>query len=82
MTVVSKYVGHASVTMTLNVHSRVVQGAQKELADTFEGVSTQGLSEVREAPHVFRKLRRGGHDDSPTTTLARVVSQISRKLRD
>jgi len=36
VTVVSKYLGHASVTMTFDVYSHAVQGAQQELADTFE----------------------------------------------
>ncbi len=42
VTVVSKYLGHSSVTMTLNVYSHVLRGAQKELAATVAGVIKNG----------------------------------------
>jgi len=42
VTVVSKYLGHASVTMTLNVYSHVMRGAQQELADTVANVIRNG----------------------------------------
>ena len=42
VTVVSKYLGHASVTMTLNVYSHVMRGAQQELADAVAGVIRNG----------------------------------------
>ncbi len=42
VTVVSKYLGHASVTMTLNVYSHCLRGAQQELANTVAGVIRKG----------------------------------------
>jgi integrase len=42
VTVVSKYLGHASVTMTLNVYSHCLRGAQQELANTVAGVISKG----------------------------------------
>jgi len=42
VTVVSKYLGHASVTMTLNVYSHVMRGAQQELANAVADVIRKG----------------------------------------
>jgi integrase len=42
ITVVSKYLGHSSVTMTLNVYSHVMRGAQQELANTVADVIRRG----------------------------------------
>jgi integrase len=42
VTVVSKYLGHASVVMTLNVYSHCLRGAQQELACTVAGVISKG----------------------------------------
>ena len=42
VTVVSKYLGHSSVTMTLNVYSHVMRGAQQELANTVADVIRKG----------------------------------------
>lgn len=42
VTVVSKYLGHSSVTMTLNVYSHVLRGAQKELANAVGDVIRKG----------------------------------------
>ena len=42
VTVVSKYLGHSSVTMTLNVYSHVMRGAQQELANTVADVIRRG----------------------------------------
>jgi integrase len=42
VTVVSKYLGHSSVTMTLNVYSHCLRGAQQELANTVADVIRKG----------------------------------------
>jgi Phage integrase family len=42
VTVVSKYLGHSSVTMTLDVYSHCLQGAQQELANTVADVIRKG----------------------------------------
>ena len=42
VTVVSKYLGHSSVTMTLNVYSHVLRGASQELANTVADVIRKG----------------------------------------
>ena len=42
VTVVSKRLGHASVTMTLNVYSHALKGAQADLAATFAAVVSRG----------------------------------------
>lgn len=42
VTVVAKRLGHASTTMTLNVYSHVLKGAQADLADTFASVVRKG----------------------------------------
>ena len=42
VTVVSKYLGHSSVTMTLNVYSHVIRGAQQELVTAVADVISRG----------------------------------------
>lgn len=42
VTVVSKRLGHSSVTMTLNVYSHVLRGADRQLASTFAEVVHNG----------------------------------------
>ena len=42
VTVVSKRLGHASVTMTLNVYAHCLKGAEADLAATFASVVRRG----------------------------------------
>jgi site-specific recombinase XerD len=42
VTVVSKYLGHWSVTTTLNTYSHVLRGAQRDLADTVADAIRRG----------------------------------------
>ena len=42
VTVVSKYLGHSSVTTTLNTYSHVLRGAQRDLANTVADAIRRG----------------------------------------